>query len=397
MFDRTACAVVRREASDLGPDLNGIADAAGTVRMFEEHNLYEVAEGIKTNVRGRNFIDVEIVLKPPEQREMTANQVIELWRDSIGDLPGVDQVTFEAESGPGGFRKDISVALSHGDIDVLEKASQAFVERMEQFSNTRDVNDNYNKGKIQIDFRLRPEGRALGLTDAWVRQQLRGAFFGSLALRLMRGTNETEVRVKLPKEQRQDYPGITWSFEGSNAEMRQATASLRGWFSMALVVIYALLAIAFRSYVQPFIVLLAIPFGIVGAVLGHMLLGYDLSLISLMGVIALAGVVVNDSLIMIDCANRYRGDQSAHEAILQSGVRRFRPILLTTATTFGGLIPIIFEKSLQAQYIIPMAISLGFGTVFATAITLVLVPCVYLIQEDVWTRSSPPRAKAVDV
>jgi multidrug efflux pump subunit AcrB len=436
-----------------------IAEAVtrASMKMFEEHNLYEIAEGIKTNVRGQDFIDVEIVLLPPDQRDMTANEVIALWRDSIGDLPGVDQVTFEAEAGPGGYRQDISIDLSHSDINVLEKAAQALVERVKQYSNARDVSDNYNKGKEQYDFRLRPEGKALGLTDEELGNQLRGAFFGSLALRLLRGTNEIEVRVKLPEDQREDihhledliirtpsgaevplldvaevkknvafssinrrdgrrvinvsmdiepkravtrvieslkneelpqlrkdYPGITWTFEGGNAEMRRATASLWGSFGLALAVIYSLLAIAFRGYIQPLIVLIAIPFGIVGAVLGHILLGYDLSLVSLMGVIALSGVVINDSLIMIDYANRRRGEgNTAFDAISQAGVRRFRPILLTTLTTFGGLMPLIFEKSLQAQYIIPMAISLGFGILFATAIILVLVPCLYLILEDI--------------
>ncbi|MCR9291376.1 MAG: efflux RND transporter permease subunit [bacterium] len=433
-----------------------------SLRMFEEHNLYEVAEGIKTNVRGQDFIDVEIVLKPPDQRDMTANEVIELWRDSIGDLPGVDQVTFEAERGPGGYRRDISISFSHSDTGVLENAAQAFVERVERFANVRDVSDNNNKGKAQYDFRLRPEGRALGLTDEGLGEQLRGAFFGSLALRLLRGTNEIEVRVKLPEEQREDihhledliirtpsgaevplmdvaevqkdiafsginrrdgrrainismdiepkraitqvinalqtealpqlrrdYPGITWSFEGSDAEMRRATSSLWGSFGLALAVIYSLLAIAFRGYIQPLIVLVAIPFGIVGAVLGHIWLGYDISLVSLMGVIALSGVVINDSLIMIDYANRRRVDSSALEAITQAGIRRFRPILLTTLTTFGGLMPLIFEKSLQAQYIIPMAISLGFGILFSTAIILVLVPCLYLILEDLLALFAP--------
>lgn len=434
-----------------------IADAVtvASLRMFEEHNLHEVAEGIKTNVRGQNFIDVEIVMKPPDERSMTAKDVIELWRESIGDLPGVDQVTFEAESGPGGYRRDLSIDLSHSDIDVLEKASKAFVERVETYANARDVSDSFNKGKNQYDFRLRPEGRALGLTDEELGDQLRGAYFGSLALRLLRGTNEIEVRVKLPENQREeihhledlvirtpdgtevpllevaeveknvafssisrrdgrrvinvsldvepkraitqvltamqqdelprlrdDFPGITWSFEGSDAEMRQATASLWGSFGLALAVIYSLLAIAFRGYIQPFIVLVAIPFGVVGAIFGHMLLGYDLSLVSLMGVIALSGVVINDSLIMIDYANQLRVQYTAFDAILQAGLRRFRPILLTTITTFGGLIPLIFEDSLQAQYIIPMAISLGFGILFATAIILVLVPCLYLILDD---------------
>jgi multidrug efflux pump subunit AcrB len=127
----------------------------------------------------------------------------------------------------------------------------------------------------------------------------------------------------------------------------------------------------------------AIPFGVVGAVIGHILLGYDLSLVSLMGVIALSGVVLNDSLIMIDYANKRRDDQSVFDAIHEAGLRRFRPIMLTTLTTFGGLSPIIFETSDQATQLIPMAISLGFGIVFATSIILVIVPCLYLVLEDV--------------
>lgn len=426
-----------------------------THRMFDEHNLFEVAEGIKTNVRGQNFIDVEIVMKPPAERDMTAQQVITLWRDEIGDIEGVDQITFEAERGPGGWQQDISVDLSHSDIEVLETASQAFFAEMESFEATRDVNDNYNKGKAQFDFKLLPEGRNLGLTSTDVGRQVRNAFFGALAMRQLRGTNEVEVRVKLPEEERKDifhledlvirtpagtqvplldvvqveedeaftsinrrdgrrvvsvgmdvepanavtrvlesvnqevlpqlradYPGVTWSFQGSQAEMRESTGALWGGFAIAMLVIYALLAIAFSSYLQPLIVMTAIPFGVVGAVIGHILLGYDLSLISLMGVVALSGVVVNDSLIMIDYANKKRADRSVFEAIHEAGLRRFRPIMLTTLTTFGGLTPIILETSRQAYYLIPMAISLGFGIVFATSIILVIVPCLYLILED---------------
>jgi multidrug efflux pump subunit AcrB len=164
--------------------------------------------------------------------------------------------------------------------------------------------------------------------------------------------------------------------------MRESTASLWSGFSIAMLLIYALLALAFKSYTQPLIVMTAIPFGIIGAVIGHMLLGYDLSIVSLMGVIALSGVVVNDSLIMIDYANKKRRDHSVYESIHEAGLRRFRPIMLTTMTTFGGLAPIILETSSQAFYLIPMAISLGFGIVFATSIILVIVPCLYLSLED---------------
>ena len=153
---------------------------------------------------------------------------------------------------------------------------------------------------------------------------------------------------------------------------------------MALFAIYALLAIPFKSYVQPAIIMVAIPFGIVGAVIGHIIMGYDLSIISMRGIVALAGVVVNDSLILIDTANRRRkmGD-NAHDAIAWTGQRRFRPIILTSLTTFFGLAPMIFETSVQARFLIPMAISLGYGILFATVIALILVPSLYLIVEDV--------------
>jgi multidrug efflux pump subunit AcrB len=144
-----------------------------------------------------------------------------------------------------------------------------------------------------------------------------------------------------------------------------------------------LLAIAFRSYGQPAIIMTVIPFGIVGAILGHMMLGYDLSMISMMGVVALSGVVVNDSLILIVAINTFREEgMSAKQAMIAGGLRRFRPIILTSLTTFFGLMPMIFETSMQARFLIPMAISLGFGVLFATAIMLVLVPAIYAIFED---------------
>ncbi len=177
---------------------------ASTRRMFEEHNLYEVAEGVKTNVRGGSFIDVEIVMRPPDEHDMSAEEIIALWRDQIGDIEGVSQITFEAERGPGGWRKDISVDLSHSDIEVLEAASQALLLRVQEFEGATNVSDNYDKGKAQFDFTLLPEGRNLGLTPADVGQQVRDAFYGALALRQIRGTDEIEVRVKLPKEDRKD-------------------------------------------------------------------------------------------------------------------------------------------------------------------------------------------------
>jgi multidrug efflux pump subunit AcrB len=180
------------------------------------------------------------------------------------------------------------------------------------------------------------------------------------------------------------FPGLSSSFKGREADRAEGMQSLFQGFLFALASIYFLLAIPFRSYSQPLIVMAAIPFGIVGAVLGHLLMGYSLSLMSMMGVVALSGIVVNDSLVLVDYANKRRRDGfDPHNAVKAAALRRFRPVLLTTLTTFFGLAPMIFETSRQARFMIPMAISLGFGILFATLITLGLVPCLYLIIENV--------------
>ena len=148
--------------------------------------------------------------------------------------------------------------------------------------------------------------------------------------------------------------------------------------------IYVILAIPFKSYSQPLIIMISIPFGIVGAVIGHTIMGYGLSVISIFGIVALSGVVVNDSLVLIDFFNQKRTEgMSIHDSVMTSGIQRFRPIILTTLTTFGGLMPMIFETSRQARFLIPMAISLGFGILFATGITLLLIPSLLMILEDI--------------
>lgn len=180
------------------------------------------------------------------------------------------------------------------------------------------------------------------------------------------------------------YPGLSYSFEGQQADIRKSLGSLRVTFAMALMVIYAMLAIPFRSYLQPLIVMLSIPFGIVGAFWGHLLMGFDLCIPSMFGIVALSGVVVNDSLVMISFANVHEREEgmNPHDAIANSAIKRFRPMLLTTLTTFGGLAPMIFETSRQARFLIPMALSLGYGILFATFIVLFIVPSMYLIIDD---------------
>ena len=436
--------------------------------LVEEYGGDQLSKGVLAVVDA-NEVTARLYLTDPGVRPMSTAEFTRLWRERVGQIPGLESLKFKSNQGGPASGAVLTVELSHRDVDVLDRASSVLAEQLNGYANLKDIDDGFSPGKQQLDFRILPEGRSLGLTAREVARQVRGAFYGAEALRQQRGRNEIKVMVMLPAAQRVseydieqllihtpaggdvplrqvaevsrsraytsierrdgrrtvdvtadvepkkatsqvlatmkaetlpqlvlDYPGLTYDFGGQQADMRESMASLMGSFVIALIVIYALLAIPFRSYIQPAIVMAAIPFGLVGAVIGHMIMGYSLSIISMMGLVALAGVVVNDSLVMIVYANGLRSQgSSAFEAIQQAGIRRFRPILLTTITTFGGLAPMIFETSRQARFMIPMAISLGYGILFATLITLLLVPSLYLIVEDVRGRFRMNSGQAV--
>ncbi|WP_187648099.1 efflux RND transporter permease subunit [Nitrosophilus labii] len=234
--------------------------------------------------------------------------------------------------------------------------------------NLIDIRWNYSPMEI-----IRKDGKRVVTVEADIRPR-------SKALEVL-----NDLQDSVLKEIKKEFPSINYSFEGRQTEMRENLSSLKFSFIISLAVIYLLLAIPFKSYIQPFIVMISIPFGIIGAILGHLLMGYSLSVISLFGIIALSGIVVNDSLIMIKFANEYREKFgfSALKTAKEAAIQRFRPVFLTTLTTFAGLMPMIFETSRQAKFLIPMAISLGFGILFATFITLILVPSLYIIIEDI--------------
>lgn len=180
------------------------------------------------------------------------------------------------------------------------------------------------------------------------------------------------------------YPTVRYQFQGEQKDQRQSMSELTRGLGLALLIMYVLMAIPLSSYVQPLIIMSVIPFGIVGAVIGHIFMRTDLSIMSMCGIVALSGVVVNDSLVLVDYVNRWRKKGGKIiDAAIEAGTRRFRPILLTSLTTFAGLSPMLLETDMQAQFLIPMAISLGFGILFATLITLILVPCIYVLLEDV--------------
>jgi multidrug efflux pump subunit AcrB len=431
-------------------------------QIIAENGGDQLVEGIFAEIDG-NTASVRVYLTPPGVRPLSTAELTDKWRERAGPITGLQSLKFESDAGGPGRGAAISVELSHRDVDVLARASEEVAQALGYFPTVTDIDDGYAPGKRQLDFKIRPEARSLGLRSQDVALQVRNAFYGAEALRQQRGRNEVRIMVRLPKEERVSeqqleemvlltplgteiplveavtiergrayttierrngrrvitvtadsqprskagqvvkslseetlpeiqarYPGLTYSFEGRQADRRESMQSLVRGLLLALLIIYAMLAIPFNSFVQPIIIMLVIPFGIVGAVFGHLLMGYSLSLMSMFGVVALSGVVINDALVLIDFANRQQQQgMHSHDAIHISGINRFRPILLTTLTTFGGLTPMIFETSRQARFLIPMAVSLGFGILFATLITLLLVPCLYMVIEDigrVWRR-----------
>ena len=203
------------------------------------------------------------------------------------------------------------------------------------------------------------------------------------------------LRARALPEILASHPTVSFSLEGEQRERSKALGGLARGFGAALLVIYALLAVPLRSYAQPLIIMAAIPFGAVGAILGHFLTGWDLVFFSLLGIVALSGVVVNDSLVLVHFINGQReAGLPLRQAVRVAGMARFRAIFLTSATTFLGLVPLIFNVSQATFFIVPIAISLAFGVLMATGITLFLVPCGYLVIDDLERLLSRDRALA---
>ena len=179
------------------------------------------------------------------------------------------------------------------------------------------------------------------------------------------------------------YPGMGWRVRGEVESQAETLGGIRQGFYIGLLGIFVIMATVFRSYAQPFVILLVVPFGMVGALFGHYILDLPLTMLSLFGIVALAGVIVNDAIVFVECVNwGIASGEPFYRSLELAGSRRFRPILLTTVTTFAGLTPIILEKDLEAQLVIPMCVSVAFGVAFGTVITLLLLPCFLAILND---------------
>jgi multidrug efflux pump subunit AcrB len=409
-----------------------------------------------TTTSGGNLAQVHVQLLEGEKRDIKASYLANQWRKKVGPIIDAETVTFKGQLRMADA--PVEVQLSSNDQVKLLEAVEAMKEKYRSYPGLKDINDSYMPGKDELQLKLRPAARSLGLTLNDLAQQVRGAFYGAEALRFQYGQDEVKVLVRYPNDERRSlgsvdkmrirladgtevpfnqvadvtyeqgystitrsrrqrvisvtadieegqanttevnraleteilprmrelHPEVRVALEGEALEDREFMTGVLRSFVIALFLIYALLAIPFKSFAQPFIVMAAIPFGLVGAIIGHIVMGYDITMVSLFGIVGLSGVVVNDSLILIEATNRIKEGGRTHlEAITAAGQLRFRAIILTSITTFGGLTPMIFERSIQARFLIPMAAGLGFGILFATGITLLLIPCLYLILEDI--------------
>jgi multidrug efflux pump subunit AcrB len=411
-----------------------------------------------------NQASVVFQLLDPEVRSVSSHAFELRWREAVGALPSVQKLSFA--SNVINLGSPVQVQLTARTDEGLSRAVTTLQEALRRIDGVFDVRDDREPGKREVQFRLKPYARTLGITLDSLSQQVRAAFFGAEAVRVQRGRDEVRVYVRLPYEERdaladlaqyrirtpagrfaplhevanismglgtatilredgrrvttvfaevdsavvtgqqvnarlishvlprlqQEVPGLSYSMAGEQREQGKTLPSLARNFALAVFCMYALLALAFGSYVQPVIVVASIPFGLIGATLGHLLLGLNFGLTSLFGVVGLSGIIVNGSLVLIDFYNeeRRRG-KSVQEALVASAKGRFRPILLTAVTTFLGIFPLIVERSIQAQFLIPLGVSIAVGVLLGTALLMFLTPALAMAVEDLARRLRPAR------
>lgn len=357
----------------------------------------------------RNFGDPIAVELRGEEIEQLKGAASELAA-ALARYPGVSDIRDSHRDGKQQFEIEIrpeAEALGLSVQDVGRQVRQAFygaeVQRIQRGSDEVKVMVRYPAAERRSlrdveTLRIRlPDGRAVPFPSVASATLGRGA----ASLRRIDGERRVQVTADLDEMQANAveiaeaiendvmpqilgrYPEVRWGFQGEQKEMKEAMGSLRIAALVAVLSIFTLIAVPLRSYSQAIVIMLTVPFGYVGAVLGHWVIGYQMSFLSMIGIMACAGVVVNDSLVLVSFMNRLREmGHSVHEAAILAGGRRFRPILLTSATTFAGLLPVMLERSTQAKFVIPMAISLGFGVLVATFFTLLMIPAAMVIVED---------------
>ena len=389
-----------------------VGEVAGTKELrFSSHENMGGGPPLALKLQGRNY-----ALTEAAAREL---------REYLRGVEGLFEVEMSADAGPEEIKlrikpeaETLGITLADLGQQVRESFYGAEAQRVQRGNSDVRVMVRYPKsergsvGNLENMWLRLPDGRELPFS-AVAEYEMQPGFS---VIRRMDGNRTVTVSANadlaLAEPARiaddllenyiplllQNYPGVTVALDGSSREERLGLEESWYAFVAALFGIYVLMAIPLRSYLQPLIIMSVIPFGIVGAVVGHWVLGIAVSSLSLIGIIALSGVVVNDSLILVDHVNKkVEGGMDATSAAIDGGKARFRPILLTSLTTFFGLLPILSETSMQAQMVVPMATSLAFGILFATVITLVLVPCLYKILGDIGSHRVPKNGETQGV
>ncbi|MBT4018509.1 MAG: efflux RND transporter permease subunit [Alphaproteobacteria bacterium] len=404
---------------------------------------------------GDHLGGIHVELVASDYRTVRTADFVEVWRNEITPLPGIDRVTLATPAvGPPG--KEIDIRFSNGTTTVLKAASEEVQNLLKRLPGVSDVADNLPYGKSEIILKVTPQGKALGFTTQDVGRQVRDAFQGNIAKRFARGDEEVTVRVQLPRDdigrgalrdlylrgpggvevplseivemsesqgfsriRREDGArevsvvaevdetlttaaevvaalnsagiaeiakrhGVDFRFKGKFEETARTMGEVQTGAIVGLMAIYIVLAWVFASYTRPFVVMAIIPFGVVGAIVGHLVMGYSLSILSLISLMGLAGILVNNSIILVSTIEeRIAEGEEYLVAVIGGSKDRVRAVLLTSLTTMGGLLPLLFETSLQAQFLIPMAVTLVFGLGVATALVLIVVPSLMVMQRDV--------------
>ena len=436
-----------------------------TERALDQGPLVNVAvalHGAKADTGGATAEQLgalQVELTAPDAREVRNEAFIRAWLQRVQVPAGIEGFTITSRrAGPPG--RDLTVRLFGGDADTLKSAALDLTEVLKGLPGVSAVEDDMAYGREQVIYALTPAGRALGLTVAELGQQLRTAFEGQLVQIFQDGADEVEVRVKLPRDERerlgtlerinirladgssvplttvahwqtrrgfeilrhaegklavevsadvdsdlntadniiaglvestlpelQSIYGINYSFEGRSADQRETFGDMRKGLVLGLVLIYIILVWVFASYTWPLVVMTAIPFGLTGALFGHWLIGIDVTILSLFGIFGLSGIVVNDSIILVKFyQEQLEQGVASREALIEAACQRLRAVLLTSLTTIAGLTPLLFETSVQAQFLIPMATSIAFGLGFATLLTLLVIPAMLSIHDSLHRR-----------
>ena len=410
-------------------------------------NLLVIENIIKRIGPGTSRSTLTLNLLPGEDRDFSSPELTSAIRDKVGDLQGVESLTFGSGGNFAGY--PISISLLGNNISELKAAKIELKNSMSTQPNLKDVTDNDPSGIKEIKIELKKNAYLLGLNLQTIMNQVRYGFFGLQVQRFQRGQDEIKVWVRYSKENRSSiknlddmwvitptndrvpfseianyeiergevainhldgkreiqisadlkspedsptdiladikanilpeilskYPSVTVSYEGQDREAQKTKDSLSSVGFVILMLIYVVMAFTFRSFGQPFLLILMVPFSLIGIVFGHFVHGLPINILSWLGIVALIGIMVNDGLVLVGKFNGYlKEGLKFDEALIQAGISRFRSIFLTSITTVAGLSPLLLEKSRQAQFLQPMAISISYGIVVATFLTLLMLP-----------------------